>query len=1180
MQTTLLGLGIALILALVAALVGPIFIDWGRYRAGFEAEAARMVGLPVRIGGAIEVRVLPAPSIALRDVEVGSRAAPVFGAKGAHAELSLSALMRGEWRAAVLTIEAPEVSLALDASGRIATHSVVPAIDLNRVSIDRIVVANGNITFSDAASRTRVVLDKLAFAGDVRSLAGQVRGEGTFASAGQNWRYKLSTGRPAESGMRVRLNLEPADRPLVYDVEAAITADQNGPRYEGSVTMSRPAGVVLASGKTVANEPWKIFARAKGDARNVLFEHIEAQYGPEERSLRMTGTASLRFGASPQLDVVLSARQIDLDRAIADPTNKRLPLAALRGMGESLSDVGRVPVPVKLGFSVDIVTLSGANLQAVRGDIRSADSSWLLENFEFRAPGYTQVKLSGRVEGPQSAHEFSGPVAVESADPRALLTWFEGFERARNAIGPLKLGGDVTVGRDRVAFDKVNAAFDGKTIEGRLAYEFPRDRRPARFDAALNAPELDIDDAIAFVTSAFAGSSFVRPGAIAVTANLGRTYFAGTEARTTAIDVKLDGNSLRVEKFSVADLGGAAIDARGSIDLATTPPKGAFAVSLDAKGLDGLTAVAKHFAPELALVLQRNAATLTPARIDGSFRIDPPAVPAGARGLAKLAVNGTLGALRLTVAGDGAGDMNAPDTVDTKFRAQLASTDGALLAMLGLDRMLAADKKPANVTVSANGPLGGDLRVDVGIASDGFDAGASGTMRLFGKEQGGTLAVALSAADLRGLRGDGPALPVTLRSSLNFAGRPIRLDDLTGQIGDATVRGRIALNLDPEWRIDGRITASRVDIPAILAAATGGSAAPSGQAWSSRPFGGLPFTDISGQIQIEAPQGTLAPSLPVTRLQGAMTLSPSGITFTDVNGSVAGGVATGRAEFRTTASGMALRGSFSITNGDASKLLRNASQAPIAGWLSSQLEFEGAGSSPAALVGALRGSGTVTLENVRITALDAKAVETAMRGADRGGPVTAERVVDQVRRQLDAGTLAVAKLTAPVEISTGRARLGKLTFAPNAPELAVGASVDLVEETLDARVTLFGPAVAPGSGQRPEVSVSVKGPIASPQRTLDVSVLVGWLTLQAVDREAKKLEAEEREAERRARLDAIIRERLEKPAPSPEAAPPAPPVSGAQPGPPAARMPPPPGSDRGPPRAGVIEVAPLPVLPR
>ena len=41
MQTTLLGFAIALILALLAALVGPLFIDWNNYRPRFESEGVR-----------------------------------------------------------------------------------------------------------------------------------------------------------------------------------------------------------------------------------------------------------------------------------------------------------------------------------------------------------------------------------------------------------------------------------------------------------------------------------------------------------------------------------------------------------------------------------------------------------------------------------------------------------------------------------------------------------------------------------------------------------------------------------------------------------------------------------------------------------------------------------------------------------------------------------------------------------------------------------------------------------------------------------------------------------------------------------------------------------------------------------------------------------------------------------
>ena len=65
MQTALLSAGIAIILALVTALVGPFFVDWGSYRTEFETEVARLTGLEVRVTGLIDVRLLPTPTLTL-----------------------------------------------------------------------------------------------------------------------------------------------------------------------------------------------------------------------------------------------------------------------------------------------------------------------------------------------------------------------------------------------------------------------------------------------------------------------------------------------------------------------------------------------------------------------------------------------------------------------------------------------------------------------------------------------------------------------------------------------------------------------------------------------------------------------------------------------------------------------------------------------------------------------------------------------------------------------------------------------------------------------------------------------------------------------------------------------------------------------------------------------------------
>ena len=97
MQTTLLGLAIAFIIALIAALIGPYFVDWNQFRPQFEAEASQVIGAPVRVAGELEARLLPSPSLRLRSVVVGGvNDLGKVRADKLDVEFSLGSLMRGD----------------------------------------------------------------------------------------------------------------------------------------------------------------------------------------------------------------------------------------------------------------------------------------------------------------------------------------------------------------------------------------------------------------------------------------------------------------------------------------------------------------------------------------------------------------------------------------------------------------------------------------------------------------------------------------------------------------------------------------------------------------------------------------------------------------------------------------------------------------------------------------------------------------------------------------------------------------------------------------------------------------------------------------------------------------------------------------------------------------------------
>ena len=132
-----------------------------------------------------------------------------------------------------------------------------------------------------------------------------------------------------------------------------------------------------------------------------------------------------------RLDATISARQLDLDRMLR-PTDgpRRLPLATLRALVETYGGTLRLPFPVKIGLAADTVILSAATLQTVRGQIESDGDGWIVGPIELRAPGFAQVRFSGRIAARPQGMTFAGPAEVEAADPKAFMTWLEGAARS------------------------------------------------------------------------------------------------------------------------------------------------------------------------------------------------------------------------------------------------------------------------------------------------------------------------------------------------------------------------------------------------------------------------------------------------------------------------------------------------------------------------------------------------------------------------------------------------------------------------------------------------------------------------------------------------------------------------------------------------------------------------------
>ncbi len=206
MQTTLLGLAIALILALVSALVAPLVIDWNHYRGAVEAEAGRLTGLHIQVNGKIEAKLLPSPVITLHDVDVGGVGQPPqLRAKAIELELALGPLLRGHVQATEVHVDAPQITFGLDRSGKVQWPALAASFRPQALSISRLDVDEGHLILTDAASNSRLVVDKFWFKGTVSSFSGPFNGDGGVVVNDELYHYRIS-GEPVEgrAGIRIR----------------------------------------------------------------------------------------------------------------------------------------------------------------------------------------------------------------------------------------------------------------------------------------------------------------------------------------------------------------------------------------------------------------------------------------------------------------------------------------------------------------------------------------------------------------------------------------------------------------------------------------------------------------------------------------------------------------------------------------------------------------------------------------------------------------------------------------------------------------------------------------------------------------------------------------------------------------------------------------------------------------
>lgn len=1104
MQTTLLGLAIAFIIALLAALIGPYFIDWNQFRPQFEAEAVRIIGVPVRVAGELDARLLPTPTLRLRSVTFGgNNDLGRLRADKLDVEFSLGSLMRGEWRATELSVSGMAVDIGLDARGRVDLPSTASGtFNLASLAIERLNLT-GRIALHDAASRSTLELSDIAFSGDVRSLAGSVRGDGSFTVGRTRYPFRISSGPSADGrATRLHLNIDPGERAVLADLEGVLAFDNRQPKFDGALTLAVPAAKKPGeAGPT----PWKLTTKLKADPAGAKFEQVDASFGSEDSALKLGGVGDLRFGASPLLRAVLSARQVDADKLAGKDAE---PLPILPALRAGLAAIPQAPIPAQIEFNSDQIMLGGRPLQNIAAELATDGRSWTFQKLELRAPGMTQLSLNGATPG---ADSFSGRLSVESSDPDTLVAWLQGrSEINRRSTRPLRLAGDVTIAANHLAIDHLKAEIEGGAVEGRIGFVQTGASKGSRIDAEIKADRLDLDAAASFVR-ALAGPQGEWPEEAKLSIDIGRAISAGQELRPFTARLGYGPAALSLEQLRFGQAGGVTTEASGNFDR--THATGRLALKSSANSLRELTALIEPFAPsvrarfdalpslpgaarlKLDLSLDKNAEHADRSNARAVLDLDAPQLKATATLTAQTPV--------AAVSGIDIETLRSSDfTLDSKVSTPQAN---ALLALLGLDRVVAAGEGASQFEGKVSGAWHRPLQLNARLSGGGLDADAQGSVEL--SEPKGSVNLRVRNANLAPLFGASPTgksvQGVSLSARVGLSGNRLTLDDLDSSAAGSHLRGHLAVTLDQEKSVEGEVGLDTLDLMPALAMAIGAAGHDAGE-----PLGAGLIGIWRGRIAFQALRGALPGGIELRPVGGIIRSDGQSLALDGLKGGLGGGEMSASLDARNGAGGLALSARIELGNVDAAAL-RYRDLALPKGRASLQMALTSQGRSVAALTGALAGNGTVTLESAEISGLNPRAFEIAIRASDGGQVSDDNRLRQLVEPALSAAPIAVASAQIPFTIRDGRLRVGATPLEAKNARAIVSGGYDIPADQADIRASLT-PIMTGLSGAPPEIQLFAAGPPDKLNRTVDVAPLSSWLAVRTIDRETRRLDAIER----------------------------------------------------------------------
>src|SRR5262245_42513687 len=1150
----------------------PYFVDWNSYRGVFEDEASRFLGREVRVGGAINLHVLPVPSFRLERVRIADASStlrePFFRADSLAFKLSIAPLFRGIIEANEIEFRRPVLRLTREEGGSwnwqsfgqvFANAAYLPS----NIALTSLKISDGVLAVHSPRGGERLRLEGIDGELSAPAIDGPYRFRGTFGKGGAEREIRIATAKPdSEAGVRFRTSIRLADTGAVYLIDARLLDLMAEPRLDGELSARLPlAGLSRAplrqpAGAGEEEGPAGIAVDLKGlikaDTAGATLSDLALSFEQGGRPQLVVGEAKATWQDNVEFEVDLSSRWLDLD-LIAGATDGRRPSETLLPMALRARDLLPADGRSRLALSVDQANLGGEAISGVYLAVSRQRDRFEIEQLRLAMPGNGRAELQGALTGPADALAFNGRISPRGASLARAVGWAgrappPGDSRGDGAFGvhaELAIGGGHAIARDIVG-DLLGTPLAGEA-------DWRWQGRP-ELSLRLEAPQIDVRALAPAQTnlgqiwqSLWAGpwaegwlggttgaGERAQPD-LRLSLDAGRLVTATHSYRDVALQLTIKAGNLELPQLRLADEHGVLLDLKGALDNVLTRPKGSLSGVIAAQTAQDLGDLAQLVGlPDGLRPDQRLAQALAPLRLAGSLQFG--ARTAGSRDLT-LAGEASGASLKVAARLDGAsgGWRSGPAEVVATIDAPDARKIVALLS----DASEVRSDKGGQVLIKAKGVPAEGLSALLALTAGDLALDFNGLVTL--AEKGSSI-----AGDLRLKAGDAQRLAtlVGLSPPLRLSGLAIEgglalradaaaitLERLALNAGGSEVRGRIGVSrTGPRRQLDARLDVGELSVRSLLAplldqrlaAITGAAeAALAGRQnpWPDEPFDFEALTSLDAHVVLGVKRLALSDGVGLKDATLDLNLKQGKLSASAIEGAALGGRARIALDIEPGASGAEVKGSLKLADGGLEALVGPAGgKAGTAGRITAELKFSGRGGNPRNLVAALQGQGRAELDG-KLAGLGPGAIGLAIEQVMKSDPERLRSVLkDALSQGLNAGRLPLPAEIG-LEIADAQLRAKPIVIDSGGERASGSAALNLLSLLFESEWRLEqSPAKDAALGSKPAlppVLVSYRGPLTS------LDKLEPAINTEALERElaVRKMEHDVEELERLRQLD-------------------------------------------------------------